>query len=187
MSEITTQVLEWFPDESGAHGSIVQQIMDFQQRWNVTMTIENNNAPGGIPIRLSGACFYVRHCVREVWARDWIENEYGRRWGPEIEKYIRRVAPLPGDKHDHDKLHWSAHWAATDESTEDVREDARELAIQMLSNAGYNLNQEMFSEEKVTMAQTYLELAFRHCPNLMNEVAPLVTVNDYKPRHKKEN
>lgn len=76
-------------------------------------------------------------------------------------------------KSTYDDYAWDAHWSrvGVKPGGEFDTPDETEVAIEVLVEAGYSLmdeedNKEAF--EAIDFAQTYLTLAFRHCPRLMD-------------------
>lgn len=184
--EVVTEVLDFFP----VTGSPLQDVLDFADTHNVRVELQGNiRGPGGYPVRYRGTfenvfrMLSIEYCANEV--------------PGSTSKYLY-ILGLMGDKNamrlwddgdfgspvkkrpTYDDYNWPAHWlrvgVVSGERYPD--NDAQvEAAIEMLFTAGYSIMDEEDNPdafEAIDFAQTYLMLAFHHCPRLM-EVTPRVT------------
>jgi hypothetical protein len=196
---VTTEELDWF----GLTGSAatIGDLVHFGKNWGVEVIyLGDVKGPGGYRVRFTGE--YAR--VKNMLASEYATNETG----VEKEHYVHALMGdklashrfstgcnigLPGGSPapSIEKFAWSAHWDQAgirdnDPSDNPSYDEVNQMAIEALVDAGYGPKNPGFGENNsVDMAQTYLMLAFLHCPDLMNLLDPdkkQESIDDLKSR-----
>lgn len=179
---VETAILDYFPkSDMDFYHSLRIDILNY----NVEAIFPNPKfrPPGGIPIRLRGRESQVRACLWYNWIRPAIENDPELTTKELMDSYLPHLQETQERSDEELNLRWDEHWARLPKKnlSDAMKDMTSEHAINMLVNAGYN-----FDQPGVELASAYLQLAFSHCPDLMDEVAPVRTVNDYKGKHSKD-
>lgn len=193
MTDVTTEVLDWFPH--GETANALQDLLQFAEQYGVRVELQGPIAgPGGYSVRYVGDAGKIYHLLGKEYCVNEVDGS------PEKELYILglmgdKVAmhrwqtgckagldPDPEEKKStYEAYAWEAHWnrVGVKPGGEFDVPDETEVAIDVLAQAGYSLpdsEDDLRLFEAIDFAQSYLTLAFLHCPKLM-DVMPKAQVS----------
>lgn len=172
---------------------------EFERKYGIACAVRFTT--GGHPeIGLSGPFRNVYHCIRTEWhdgdcsdeqermlatLADMGDAEAFHRWNtgcrigfvghPKTTTEFAQKAVENAADDDEFDLHWERHWesAKQDGGWPGGRDRGTELAINMLASTGRKPAETNSDYDPVITAQSYLELAFAHVPELMDHLEGL--------------
>ena len=166
---ITTPPVEFYTKDAA---SMVDSMLKMTDKYGVTFELVSKGI--NYAVRLHGRWCDVYSCFAEEWVK-YNEEPGTPAFAMAVLELIGTPERANKQGNPYDRYAWEEHWRTADVLPADPTDDpafesANEAAITLLVEAGYQAGA---GNDPVDFAQSYLTLAFLHCPALMVQLFPM--------------